>query len=221
MHSDIVNGYQLLCDAHTVLEKHRGTEIWQFVSLLMEVPYSFYSLVSENWNVLYILCRFFFWHSLSFWSIGPISMYKLSDSLVIMQCVTRFFSEIFTLRHCGPSDDDLLTSYYFWHLKTLRFLYWVFYLLCLQIFLCQMTILCQNVILSSENKKNSQIFYRHSLLLTVIRYTVLQKTTSIHWLFFHCWKLFLLRICLSVIHTEIVYQITTIPDNLMTCPCFI
>jgi len=25
MHSGIVNGYQLLCDAHTVLEPHRGT----------------------------------------------------------------------------------------------------------------------------------------------------------------------------------------------------
>ena len=24
MHSGIVNGYQLLCDAHTVLEEHRG-----------------------------------------------------------------------------------------------------------------------------------------------------------------------------------------------------
>jgi len=25
MHSDIVNGHQLLCDAHTMLEPHRGT----------------------------------------------------------------------------------------------------------------------------------------------------------------------------------------------------
>merc|ERR1719239_1144661 len=30
MHSDIVNGYQLLCDAHTVLEPHRGTAAFSF-----------------------------------------------------------------------------------------------------------------------------------------------------------------------------------------------
>ena len=28
MHSGIVNGYQLLCDAHTVLEPHRGTAVF-------------------------------------------------------------------------------------------------------------------------------------------------------------------------------------------------
>ena len=28
IHSGIVNGYQLLCDAHTVLEPHRGTAVF-------------------------------------------------------------------------------------------------------------------------------------------------------------------------------------------------
>jgi len=35
MHSGIVNGYQLLCDAHTLLEPHRGTaDLFLFYSLL-------------------------------------------------------------------------------------------------------------------------------------------------------------------------------------------
>ena len=30
MHSGVVNGYQLLCDTHTVLEPHRGTAFFYF-----------------------------------------------------------------------------------------------------------------------------------------------------------------------------------------------
>ena len=42
MHSGIVNGYQLLCDAHTVLEPHRGTVAFSF--LLTIVLFHFYFL---------------------------------------------------------------------------------------------------------------------------------------------------------------------------------
>ena len=35
MHSSIVNGYQLMCDAHTVLEPHRGTAA--FFSILLAI----------------------------------------------------------------------------------------------------------------------------------------------------------------------------------------
>ena len=47
MHSDIVNGYQLLlCDAHTVPEQHRGTaELFLFCSLLSFSAFSFYMFV--------------------------------------------------------------------------------------------------------------------------------------------------------------------------------
>ena len=31
MHSAIVNGYQLLCDPHTMLELHRGTTAFSFL----------------------------------------------------------------------------------------------------------------------------------------------------------------------------------------------
>ena len=46
MHSGIVNGYQLLCDAHTVLEPHRGTTAFFFLfySLLSFSSFSFYGL---------------------------------------------------------------------------------------------------------------------------------------------------------------------------------
>ena len=48
MHSGIVNGYQLLCDAHTVLEPHRGTAaLFLFHSLLMSFStFSFYVYVT-------------------------------------------------------------------------------------------------------------------------------------------------------------------------------
>ena len=35
MHGGIVNGYQLLCDAHTILEPHRGTAA--FFSILLAI----------------------------------------------------------------------------------------------------------------------------------------------------------------------------------------
>ena len=47
MHSGIVNGYQLLCDAHTVLEPHRGTAaLFLFYSLLSFSTFSFYVFVT-------------------------------------------------------------------------------------------------------------------------------------------------------------------------------
>ena len=42
MHSGIVNGYQLLCDAHTVLEPYRGTAAFSF--LLTIVLFHFFFL---------------------------------------------------------------------------------------------------------------------------------------------------------------------------------
>ena len=38
MHSGIVNGYQLLCDAHTVLEPHRVTAAFSFFTHYRPFP---------------------------------------------------------------------------------------------------------------------------------------------------------------------------------------
>ena len=47
MHSGIVNGHQLLCDAHTVLEPHRGTAaFFFFYSLSPFSTFSFYVFVT-------------------------------------------------------------------------------------------------------------------------------------------------------------------------------
>ena len=61
MHSGIVNGYQLLCDAHTVLEPHRGTAaFFLFYSLSSFSTFSFYVFVtldSPFLGCLYSLCK--------------------------------------------------------------------------------------------------------------------------------------------------------------------
>ena len=44
IHSGIVNGYQLLCYAHTVLEPHRGTAAFFFFAHYR--PFSFYVFVT-------------------------------------------------------------------------------------------------------------------------------------------------------------------------------
>ena len=47
MHTGIVNGYQLLCDAHTVLEPHRGTAaLFLFDSLSSFSTFSFFVFVT-------------------------------------------------------------------------------------------------------------------------------------------------------------------------------
>jgi len=47
MHSVIINGYQLLCDAHAVLEPNRGTAaLFLFYSLLSFSTFSFYMFVT-------------------------------------------------------------------------------------------------------------------------------------------------------------------------------
>ena len=60
MHSGIVNGYQLLCDVHTVLKPHRGTEaFFLFYSLSSFSTFSFYVFVtldSPFLGCLYSLC---------------------------------------------------------------------------------------------------------------------------------------------------------------------
>ena len=38
MHSDIVNGYQLLLDAHAVLEPHRGTDLYFYFTHCRPFP---------------------------------------------------------------------------------------------------------------------------------------------------------------------------------------
>ena len=45
MHDGIVNGYQLMCAAHTVLEPHRGTSFFLFYSLSSFSTFSFYVFV--------------------------------------------------------------------------------------------------------------------------------------------------------------------------------
>ena len=44
IHSGIVNGHQLLCDAHTVLEPHRGTAAFFFLSSFS--TFSFYVFIT-------------------------------------------------------------------------------------------------------------------------------------------------------------------------------
>ena len=46
MQSSIVNGYQFLCDARSVLEPHRGTAAFSFYSLLYFCTFSFYVFVT-------------------------------------------------------------------------------------------------------------------------------------------------------------------------------
>jgi len=49
MHSVIVNEHQLLCDAHTVLEQHRGTAaLFLFYSLSYFSTFSFYVCHSDS-----------------------------------------------------------------------------------------------------------------------------------------------------------------------------
>ena len=42
MHGGIVNGYQLLCDAHTILEPHRGTAAFFYFARYRPFNFSFY-----------------------------------------------------------------------------------------------------------------------------------------------------------------------------------
>ena len=51
IHSGIVNGYQLLCDAHTVLEPHRGTAAFFFIILAIVLFHFFFLLcVCHSWH---------------------------------------------------------------------------------------------------------------------------------------------------------------------------
>jgi len=44
MHSGIVNGYQLMCDAHTVLEPHRGTAVFFSFTHYRPIPLFLFTL---------------------------------------------------------------------------------------------------------------------------------------------------------------------------------
>ena len=61
MHSGIVNGYQLLCDAHAMLERHRGTAAYLIFSLFSFSAFSFCMFV--NLLTVPISC---FWVPLQF-----------------------------------------------------------------------------------------------------------------------------------------------------------
>ena len=60
MHSGIVNGHQLLCNAHNVLEPHKGTAaFFLFYSLSFFSTFSFYVFVTLDrpfLGCLYWLC---------------------------------------------------------------------------------------------------------------------------------------------------------------------
>ena len=57
MHSGIVTGYQLLCDAHTVLQPHRGTAVFFFFTHLSSFStFSFYVVVTLTVYNLIIKC---------------------------------------------------------------------------------------------------------------------------------------------------------------------
>ena len=54
MHSGIVNGYQLLCDAHNVLEphSHRGTaDIFPILFVILFTTFSFCSFVTLDISI--------------------------------------------------------------------------------------------------------------------------------------------------------------------------
>ena len=57
MHSCVINGHHLLCDAHTVLEKHRGTA----------ATFLYYSLLSFS---AISFCIMSLWHNLLFYFLG-------------------------------------------------------------------------------------------------------------------------------------------------------
>ena len=62
MHSGIVNGYQLLCDAPTVLEPHRGTTaLFLFYSLLPFSTFSFYVFVTLDSPISFLGCLYILW----------------------------------------------------------------------------------------------------------------------------------------------------------------
>ena len=46
MHSGIVNGYQLMCDAHTVLEPHRGTAAFFYFTRYRPFPFLLFMCLS-------------------------------------------------------------------------------------------------------------------------------------------------------------------------------
>ena len=48
MHSGIVNGNQLLCDAHTVLEPHRGTAAFFFFLITIILFHFFFLCVCHS-----------------------------------------------------------------------------------------------------------------------------------------------------------------------------
>ena len=59
MHSGIVNEYQLLCDAHTVLEPHKGTAAFSFFySLSSFSTFSFYVFVTLDSPISFLGCLY-------------------------------------------------------------------------------------------------------------------------------------------------------------------
>ena len=72
MHSGIVNGYQLLCDAHIVLEPHRvNCSFFLFYSLWSFSNFSFYvfchSWQSFSWVPLYFVLTIYRGQQIIFW----------------------------------------------------------------------------------------------------------------------------------------------------------
>ena len=55
MHSGIVNGYPLLCDAHTVLEPHRGTAAFFSILLTFVLFHFFFLCVCHSDNSISFL----------------------------------------------------------------------------------------------------------------------------------------------------------------------
>jgi len=53
MHSGIVNGYQLICDGHTMLESHRGTAAFFYFTLYRPFPLFLFMCLS-HWQSLFL-----------------------------------------------------------------------------------------------------------------------------------------------------------------------
>ena len=58
MHNGIVNGYQLLCNAHTVLEPHRGTAAFFYFARHRPFNFSFYVFVTLDSPISFLGCLY-------------------------------------------------------------------------------------------------------------------------------------------------------------------
>ena len=58
MHNGIVTGYQLLCDAHTVREPHRGTAVFFLFYSISSFSSFFYVFVTLDSPISFLVCLY-------------------------------------------------------------------------------------------------------------------------------------------------------------------